>query len=233
MNASAPNRNGAEPPSAEDRLLAGLTGRVIEVGAGNGMNFSHYPSTVTEVVAVEPDDHLRVLADQATARAAARVRVVAGHATALPAEDASFDAAVTSLVLCSFPDVPAALAEIRGYSNPAASLFFRTRRSAKSWLGLLEDAITPLWSRVAVAVTRIGTPRRRFVLRDSPSQILTGFRMRRCAFIRRTLMSSAAPSRARRVSDRENNGAYSRIRRTGGGRHGPHLEATPQRQSGP
>ena len=69
-----------------DRLLAGLTGQVIEVGAGNGMNFSHYPNTVTEVVAVEPDDHLRALADHATARAALPVRVVAGHATALPAE---------------------------------------------------------------------------------------------------------------------------------------------------
>jgi len=42
-----------------DRALAGLTGRVIEIGAGNGMNFSHYPDTVTEVVAVEPEDSLR------------------------------------------------------------------------------------------------------------------------------------------------------------------------------
>jgi len=132
-----------------DRLLAGLTGQVIEVGAGNGMNFSHYPNTVTEVVAVEPDDHLRALADHATARAALPVRVVAGHATALPAEDASFDAAVASLVLCSFPDVPAALAEIRRVLKPGGQLrFFEHVRSAKPWLGLLEDAITPLWSRV-------------------------------------------------------------------------------------
>ena len=132
-----------------DRLLAGLTGRVIEVGAGNGMNFSRYPGTVTEVVAVEPDDHLRALADQATARAAVPVRVVAGHASALPADDASFDAAVTSLVLCSFPDVPAALAEIRRVLKPGGQLrFFEHVRSARPWLGLLEDAITPLWSRV-------------------------------------------------------------------------------------
>jgi ubiquinone/menaquinone biosynthesis C-methylase UbiE len=132
-----------------DRLLAGLTGRVIEVGAGNGMNFSRYPNTVTEVVAVEPDNHLRALADRAIARAAVPVRVVAGHATALSAEDASFDAAVTSLVLCSFPDVPAALAEIRRVLKPGGQLrFFEHVRSARPWLGLLEDAITPLWSRV-------------------------------------------------------------------------------------
>ncbi|SBS77490.1 Methylase involved in ubiquinone/menaquinone biosynthesis (fragment) [uncultured Mycobacterium sp.] len=42
-----------------DRTLTGLTGRVIEVGASNRLNFRHYPDTVAEVVAVEPDDHLR------------------------------------------------------------------------------------------------------------------------------------------------------------------------------
>ena len=59
ISAESERRGTAE---YRDRLLAGLTGRVIEVGAGNGMNFSHYPGTVTEVVAVEPDDHLRGLA---------------------------------------------------------------------------------------------------------------------------------------------------------------------------
>ena len=48
-----------------DRLLAGLHRRVIEVGAGNGLNFSHYPSTVTEVVAVEPESFLRARAEEA------------------------------------------------------------------------------------------------------------------------------------------------------------------------
>jgi hypothetical protein len=51
-----------------DRALAGLSGRVIEVGAGNGLNFQHYPDTVTEVVAVEPEDRLRALAEEAAAR---------------------------------------------------------------------------------------------------------------------------------------------------------------------
>lgn len=132
-----------------DRALADLSGRVIEVGAGNGMNFAHYPSTVTEVVAVEPDDHLRHLAEQAAAKAPVPIRVLAGHATALPSPNASSDAAVASLVLCSIADVPAALAELRRVLKSGGELrFFEHVRSEKPWFGLLEDAITPLWSRI-------------------------------------------------------------------------------------
>jgi ubiquinone/menaquinone biosynthesis C-methylase UbiE len=132
-----------------DRALAGLSGRVIEVGAGNGMNFSHYPPTVTEVVAVEPEDRLRALAERAAEHAAVPVRVMAGHATELPVEDAGFDAAVESLVLCSIPDVPAALAEVRRVLKPTGELrFFEHVRSDKPWFAAMEDAITPLWSRV-------------------------------------------------------------------------------------
>lgn len=132
-----------------DRMLAGLTGRVIEIGAGNGMNFSHYPDTVTEVVAVEPEDHLRALAERAAANAPVLVRVLAGHATALPVEDDGFDAAVASLVLCSISDTRAALAEIQRALKPTGELrFFEHVRSEKPWFGLLQDAITPLQSRL-------------------------------------------------------------------------------------
>lgn len=132
-----------------DRLLAGLSGRVIEVGAGNGLNFGHYPGTVGDVVAVEPDDYLRRLAEGTAAQAAVPVTVAAGHATALPVEDASFDAAVASLVLCSVSDVPVALAELRRVLKPAGQLrFFEHVRSNNRWLGLLQDAVTPVWSRV-------------------------------------------------------------------------------------
>ena len=60
------------------RLLAGLTGQVIEVGAGHGPNFRHYPSTVREVLAVEPEDTLRAHAQQAAENAPVTVKVVAG-----------------------------------------------------------------------------------------------------------------------------------------------------------
>jgi SAM-dependent methyltransferase len=130
-----------------DRALSGLTGRVIEVGAGNGMNFSHYPPEVTEVVAVEPEDRLRTLAARAAAGAPVPIRVVAGHADDLPAGDDEFDAAVASLVLCSVPDPRRSLAELRRVLKPGGTLrFFEHVRSADPVLGRLQDLITPLWA---------------------------------------------------------------------------------------
>lgn len=130
------------------RLLAGLTGRVVEVGAGNGRNFAHYPRTVTEVVAVEPEDRLRARAQDAASEAEVRITVVAGHGDALPARDGEFDAAVVSLVLCSVPDPGITLAEIRRILRPGGELrFYEHVRSTVALLGLLEDLITPLWAR--------------------------------------------------------------------------------------
>lgn len=129
------------------RMLEGLTGRVIEIGAGNGLNFVHYPQGVTEVVAVEPEDRLRASAQCAATAAAVPVTVVAGHADALPADDATFDAAVISLVLCSVPDPASTLAETRRVLKPGGQLrFFEHVRSDRPWFALLEDLVTPLWA---------------------------------------------------------------------------------------
>jgi ubiquinone/menaquinone biosynthesis C-methylase UbiE len=132
-----------------DRALAGLSGRVLEVGAGNGMNFRHYPDTVTEVVAVEPEDTLRSLAESAADSAPVPVTVVAGHGDALPFEEASFDAAVVSLVLCSVPDPGHFLAEVRRVLKPGGQLrFFEHVRSSRAPLGVFQDVITPVWSAI-------------------------------------------------------------------------------------
>lgn len=107
-----------------ERLLAGLTGRVVEVGAGNGLNFAHYPEGVTEVVAVEPEPYLRERATERAASAQVAVRVVDGTADALPLADGEADAVVTSLVLCSVPDQASALAEARRVLRPGGELRF-------------------------------------------------------------------------------------------------------------
>ncbi|MDG9715687.1 class I SAM-dependent methyltransferase [Streptomyces sp. DH24] len=106
------------------RLLAGLSGRVIEIGAGNGLNFAHYPGTVSEVVAIEPDRVLRQLAVEAALRAEVPVDVAPGAAEALPVKSEAFDAAVVSLVLCSVRDVPRALAEVRRVLRPGGVVRF-------------------------------------------------------------------------------------------------------------
>jgi ubiquinone/menaquinone biosynthesis C-methylase UbiE len=106
------------------RLLAGLGGSVLELGAGHGLNFPHYPTTVTEVIAIEPEPTLRARASEAAASAPVPVRVLAGVADDLPLEDASVDAAVASLVLCSVPDQDRALAELRRVLRPGGELRF-------------------------------------------------------------------------------------------------------------
>ncbi|MDQ0797718.1 class I SAM-dependent methyltransferase [Streptomyces sp. B1I3] len=107
-----------------EELLSGLSGRVIEIGAGNGLNFAHYPGSVSEVVAIEPERGLRRLAAGAGLRAEVPVDVVPGTAEALPVKSEAFDAAVASLVLCTVRDLPRALAEIKRVLRPGAELRF-------------------------------------------------------------------------------------------------------------
>jgi SAM-dependent methyltransferase len=105
-------------------LLAGLHGRVIEVGSGIGSNFPHYPPTVSEVIAVEPEPYLRARSEQAAASAPVPVRVVDGVADDLPVEDGSLDAGVVSLVLCSVPDQDSALTELHRKIRAGGELRF-------------------------------------------------------------------------------------------------------------
>ena len=106
------------------RLLEGLSGTVVEVGAGHGLNFPHYPPDVTEVIAIEPEPTLRSQAEKAAEQEAVPIRVLGGVADELPLGDASADAAVASLVLCSVPDQQHALTEIRRVLRPGGELRF-------------------------------------------------------------------------------------------------------------
>jgi ubiquinone/menaquinone biosynthesis C-methylase UbiE len=105
-------------------LLAGVAGRVIDIGAGTGPSFGHYPVSVTRVLAVEPEPRLRRFAAAAARSAPVPVEVTDGLASALPAGDGSFDAAVVSFVLCTVPDQGAALGQISRVLRPGGQLFF-------------------------------------------------------------------------------------------------------------
>ena len=125
------------------RLLHGLAGRVVEVGAGDGRNFGHYPPTVSAVVAIEPEPTLRALRRRGGSRGRGAGHGAPGFADELPFEDGELDAAVASLVLCSVPDQARALSELRRVLRAGGELRFYehviARRQPKRALFALAD----------------------------------------------------------------------------------------------
>jgi ubiquinone/menaquinone biosynthesis C-methylase UbiE len=130
-------------------LLAGLSGRVVEVGAGNGINFEHYPQSVRSLTAIEPEPYLRGVAERGAPGAPIAITVRDGTAEALPLGDGSVEAVVVAGVLCSVPDQDAALAEFRRVLRAGGELrFYEHVRSGRHRFGRYQDAIAPLWSRL-------------------------------------------------------------------------------------
>jgi ubiquinone/menaquinone biosynthesis C-methylase UbiE len=147
-SAAISERKGAA--ALRDRLVDGLAGRVVEVGAGSGIQFRHYPEAVSEVVAIEPEPTLRTIAQQAAADAPVPVRVVDGLADALPFADASVDAGVCAGVLCSVDDPAAALAELARVIRPGGELRFYEHVTASRRRGAALQRVldaTGIWRR--------------------------------------------------------------------------------------
>ena len=140
-------------PDAVKRLrrenLAGLSGRVLEVGAGTGTNFELYPDTVTEVVAVEPERRLAVLAQQAAA--SAPVRVTVSTETVEQFADAEpFDAAVCSLVLCSVDQPESVVRQLYSLLKPGGELRYFEHIASSGARGRLQKiADATVWPRMA------------------------------------------------------------------------------------
>jgi SAM-dependent methyltransferase len=143
-------RRGAARRRAE--LLGDLHGRVLEIGAGTGLNLAHYPATVDELVLTEPDAGMAARLRRRVAReggAPAVVRVVPAPAGSLWFADGAFDAVVSTLVLCTVPDPVAALEEVTRVLRPGGRLVLtehvlatdderlarRQRRLAGAWAG--------------------------------------------------------------------------------------------------
>jgi SAM-dependent methyltransferase len=124
---------GSDRQRAE--LLTGLRGRVLEIGAGDGRSFAHYPPEVSEVLAVEPEPYLRRLARSAARAAAVPVTVLDATAELLPLDDGVCDSVVSSLVLCSVTDQASALAELRRVLTPGGELRFYEHVIAQASLG--------------------------------------------------------------------------------------------------
>ena len=133
-----------------ERLVAGLSGTVVEVGAGTGLTFPRYRPPVGRVEAIEPEPSLRADATVAARDAHVDIRVHAGVAESLPLPDASADAAVSSLVLCSVSDLEGALSELARVVRPGGALrLYEHVRAPTPLLASVQARVDPLWSRVA------------------------------------------------------------------------------------
>ncbi len=130
--------------------LAGLTGRVLEVGAGTGTNFAHYPETVTEVVAVEPERRLAPHALAAAERAPVAVTVRAGTVEKFATGgEEPFDAVVCSLVLCSVEDPDDVLLQLHSLLRPGGELRFLEHVGSPGLRGRLQRfADATVWPRL-------------------------------------------------------------------------------------
>lgn len=122
---------------------------MLELGCGEGRAFEHYPPAVTGVVAVEPDPTARAAARERARAAPVEIEVVDGDASALPARDASVDAAVVVWVLCTVPDPEAALREVRRVLVPGGELrFYEHVRSRHVAFHAVQRAVDALfWTR--------------------------------------------------------------------------------------
>lgn len=135
-------------------LLAALEGTVLEVGTGTGLNLPHYPEAVTRLVLSEPDRHMRRrLEHKPAAGLGANAEVVTASLDGLPMADASFDAVVATLVLCSVANPARALSEIHRVLRPGGRFVFLEHVAADpqhaaaryKWQGRIE----PVWKRIA------------------------------------------------------------------------------------
>jgi ubiquinone/menaquinone biosynthesis C-methylase UbiE len=106
------------------RVCAGLAGEVVEIGFGSGLNVAYYPVAVTGVQAVEPSDTAWRIADKRVAAAAMPVERAGLDGQSLPFADNRFDAALSTWTMCTIPDLPRALSELRRVLKPGASLHF-------------------------------------------------------------------------------------------------------------
>ncbi|MCV7205560.1 SAM-dependent methyltransferase [Mycolicibacterium peregrinum] len=139
-------------PKALRRLrgdnLAGLSGRVLEIGAGTGTNFAYYPSTVTEVVAIEPERHLAEVARSAAAQAPVPVTVTSDTAEKFSSAE-PFDAVVCSLVLCSIDQPDTVLRQLFSIVRPGGELRYLEHVAGDGWrAGMQRVADATVWPRL-------------------------------------------------------------------------------------
>jgi len=140
-------------PSHRRYLVEGLSGRVLDVGAGTGANLPYLAErareTTLSVHAVEPDPYMRRRARAAAREAGLSVDLRDAGAESLPYEDDSFDAAIAGMVLCTVRDPAASLDELARVLRPGGELRFLEHVEASGLAARLQALVEPVWKRAA------------------------------------------------------------------------------------
>jgi ubiquinone/menaquinone biosynthesis C-methylase UbiE len=132
------------------RVIGAAEGRVLEVGIGSGLNLPLYGPQVRAVVGLEPSPELLRMARDRAVTAQVAVELLEASAEAIPLDDASVDTVVTTWTLCTIPDAPRALAELRRVLKPGGALLFVEHgRAPEPGVARWQDRLDPLWWRVA------------------------------------------------------------------------------------
>lgn len=129
-------------------LLAAARGRVLELGAGTGLNLEHYPESIESLTLVEPDPYMtKQLRDKLEeGGGSAKITVVEAPGEDLPFADDSFDTVAVTLVLCTVSDAAAALAEIKRILKPDGELLFLEHvRSYDPGMAKWQDRLERPW----------------------------------------------------------------------------------------
>ena len=131
-------------------LLHNAAGRVVEIGAGTGLNVEHYPDEIAELVLVEPEPAMRRRLAHRLQRHGRMARIVDAPAEHLPLPDASVDTVVSTLVLCTVDEPDRALREIARVLHPDGQLLFIEHvRASSEFLAACQDHLLEPWRRFA------------------------------------------------------------------------------------
>jgi len=132
------------------RVIGAAEGRVLEIGIGSGLNFSLYGAKVTSVIGLEPSSELLRMAGARTSSAMVPITLLDASAEAIPLDSGSIDTVVTTWTVCTIPDAPRALAEMRRVLKPGGMLLFVEHgRAPEPGVARWQDRLDPLWSRIA------------------------------------------------------------------------------------
>ena len=133
-----------------NRVVSSATGRVLEVGIGSGLNLPFYGNAVAEIIGIEPLPKLVDMANAAARKSQIPLRLIEGTAEAIPIDDRSIDAVVTTWTMCSIPEIQSALLEMRRVLRPGGRLLFVEHgRAPEPGVRWWQDHLTPAWKHLS------------------------------------------------------------------------------------